>query len=173
MIKKIRRIVLLVLIIFALFITINGGNYRDRKSVKETLAKVTNENSKSTKTFEELNQEYYSQMTEYAKTTEQNVDIKILSQNPNYYKGKSLALFIKPFQVIDDGKEQQVLATIDDATLACTYNTGKIGTRIIENQDILIYGEFSGMTTYTTVSGAKKTIPLISVKYFTASGQID
>ena len=69
----------------------------------------------------------------------------------------SSGLYYSTYRVAVSGDYDQVIYIYVD-----NYGSGR---RILEDDWITIYGEYDGLYSYTTVMGAKKTIPSVKVKY--------
>ena len=95
-----------------------------------------------------------------------------LSRTPGEYKGEYVKFTGYVVQVCSEAESALYYSTYRVATKGKYNNVVYIkvdnygsGSRILEDDRITFYGEFSGLFTYETVMGASVTIPCITVAY--------
>ena len=89
-----------------------------------------------------------------------------IERNPNDFKGKRIKLSGKVIQVSEGWFSTTLRITDNDGnTWYVDYDPDKDASRILENDRVTVYGECTGVTTYTTIFGASVTIPSIDAKY--------
>lgn len=159
--------VFLVLIVIGI---IAGGNdeSNDTKKVSET----SSSNSKNittkvttTRNPEEEKSEFISQC--------QTIGYKEIARNPDNYKGTKAKFVGKVIQV-QEGMFDSVILRVNvtkgeydiwDDTVYVDYTYSKGESKILEDDIITMYGTLKGSKSYTTVLGAKVTIPKLDAKY--------
>lgn len=109
---------------------------------------------------------------EYAEMCE-TIDYETLSRNPDKYKGKDFKFTGEVIQVVESGNGQvdlRINVTKGDYfwsdTIYATVNVPKGRDRILESDIITIYGKCEGLYTYQSVLGAKVSLPLIKIYYY-------
>ena len=119
------------------------------------------------KTSEEVKQDFISSCTFYNYTD--------ISRNPNNYKGRNAKFTGKVIQV-QDVVFDNIIMLVDvnqkeyglwDDTVYVTYKYRENESRILKDDIITMYGKIKGLKSYTTVLGAKVTIPELELKYYT------
>lgn len=142
------------------------------KTEAETKAKTT-QKSKPKETYtvqtpdEELEKVYKKNCSKVA--------YKEIARNPDKYTGQQVKYTGKVSQVIEStwGTSVTLLVNVtkdeygfyDDA-IYVNYTPSSSGEgRVLEEDIITIYGEFEGLTSYTSVLGAKITVPQVSAQY--------
>lgn len=112
-----------------------------------------------TKSPEEIRAEYISDC--------ETVVYKDVERNPGNYEGKTISVKGKVIQV-SEGWFGTVTLRIDtsEGTWYATYKRGSDESRILNGDQITVYGECTGVETYTTVLGAKTTIPALEIEYY-------
>lgn len=87
-----------------------------------------------------------------------------LARYPDVYNGKKVKFNCRVLQVVEETAAR--LATdesgYDDVIYAAGIS-GKLDGRLLEGDEITVYGTADGLVTYTTVLGAEVTIPQIKV----------
>ena len=93
---------------------------------------------------------------------------KDLARNPENFKGIKIVLSGEVIQVMESGKKLELRVNMDgdyDQTVYVKYTLKNGEGRILEGDQINIYGTFEGLKTYTSVLGAEITLPRIDAKY--------
>ncbi len=108
-----------------------------------------------------------ARLAEEAKGYETGITFEQLSRNPNDYINKKVKFTGSILQIIegDTGVNMIRLATdgrYDDIILA-HYLTDIIDVRLLEDDEITIYGVFKGLMSYETVLGSSVTLPYILI----------
>lgn len=90
------------------------------------------------------------------------VQYKDVERNPEQYKGKKIKVSGKVIQVMESGSS--VTLRVSDARDSdniwyVTYKRSENEARILEDDNITLYGECRGVVTYTTILGSSVTIP--------------
>lgn len=96
-----------------------------------------------------------------------SVDYKDVQRNPNNYKEKYIKATGKVIQV-SEGWFNSVTLRVQDSdanTWYVTYTYGDGESKILENDNVTVYGKSTGTTTYTSILGTSITIPSISAVY--------
>lgn len=126
--------------------------------------------------------EITAEITTVADTTEtpqeykdscQAMDYKTIARQPELYEGKNIKVTGEVWQVVEEGDDALYQINIDKTEYGYDYNSSvqiiykeaKNNFRVLEDDIITVYGEYKGIVSYTTVLGAKQSIPQISAKY--------
>lgn len=95
-----------------------------------------------------------------------------LSRYPDDYEGEYVTFYGKVVQICSEASSSLYYSTYRvavsgdyDAVIYIFIDNYGSGKRILEDDWITIYGRYDGLYSYTTVMGAKKTIPSIKVEY--------
>lgn len=94
------------------------------------------------------------------------ITYKQLARTPDDYKGKKVKLTGKVLQVMEGGAETDLRVAINgdyDTVLFATYNPSISSVRILEDDNVTVYGIYTGIRNYQTVLGASKSIPGMSI----------
>lgn len=112
-----------------------------------------------TKSPEEIRAEYISAC--------ETVVYKEVERNPSNYEGQYIAVTGEVIQV-SEGWLNTVTLRIEteDGIWYATYTREDDEPRILEDDIITAYGECTGVETYSTVLGAKMTIPSMEIEYY-------
>lgn len=90
-----------------------------------------------------------------------------LARTPDKYIGKSVKFSGKVVQVIEAGTEVQMRLAVNnnyDTMLYCAVPKSEMnGSRILENDNITIYGMSNGIITYESTLGGKISIPSVLI----------
>ncbi|WP_318653785.1 hypothetical protein [Finegoldia magna] len=90
-----------------------------------------------------------------------------LARTPDKYIGKSVKFSGKVVQVIEAGTEVQMRLAVNnnyDTILYCAVPKSEMnGSRILENDNITIYGMSNGIITYESTLGGKISIPSVLI----------
>lgn len=97
----------------------------------------------------------------------QTVSYSDVARNPSNYDGTKIKITGRVVQVAE-GLFDSVTMRIDCGgnMWYVTYSREEGESRILEGDQIVGYGECSGVTSYTTVLGSQKTIPSMKMKYY-------
>lgn len=150
-------------------------------SVKNETKTETNAETKAHATEKKNNgptEPYEDPLEKLEKIYKENcskVSYKEIARNPDKYTGKQVKFTGEVSQVIESawgtGVTLLVNVTKDeyglyDDTIYVDYTPKSSGEeRILEDDIITIYGDFEGLTSYTSVLGAKITVPQINASY--------
>ena len=102
-----------------------------------------------------------------------NISYEELSRYPDNYKGEKVQFSGYVTQVCSEASSKYTYSTYrvntsgkyDDDVFILIDNYGS-GRRILEDDYISFYGTFDGIYSYTTIFGATRSIPQITVKYW-------
>ena len=163
------------IIIIFLFFAIIG-------SLSDESGETNNSSTNTTTSNKTESNENTSEVLTYEEEilTYSEIDFETLSRNPNEHKGKKFKFTGEVIQVqepsFDNTVELRINITketyeyIDSVTWKDTiYATVEIppdSDRILENDIITIYGTCDGLYSYTSVLGAKISLPKIDIKYW-------
>lgn len=100
-------------------------------------------------------------------------EYKEIARNPNEYIGKAAKFTGKVVQVQESGKSVVLRVNVtkdkynswDDTIYVEYFRKDSNESRILEDDIIKIYGNLSGLKTYTTVLGSQLSVPQITAKY--------
>ncbi|MDO4853940.1 MAG: hypothetical protein Q4A43_00710 [Coriobacteriia bacterium] len=102
-----------------------------------------------------------------------SVGYKSVARNPEKYEGDKIKISGKVLQVSegDYGINTLRVATSGgyENVYLVSYDSSDLSQNIIEDDQVTIWGECTGTTSYTTVMGASLTIPSMDAKYFSIS----
>lgn len=125
----------------------------------DTVQTAAEETEPVSKSPEEIRAEYISGC--------ETVVYKDVERNPSDFEGKYIAVTGEVIQV-SEGWFNSVTLRIknEDGTWYATYTREDDEPRILEDDIITAYGECTGVETYSTVLGAKMTIPAMEIEYY-------
>lgn len=89
-----------------------------------------------------------------------------LARNPDDYEGEKVKFYGKVLQVIEgDGTVQIRLAVNDDydTVLLGEYDSSIVTSRVLEDDEITIYGTSAGLISYESTMGGTITIPAVLI----------
>lgn len=89
-----------------------------------------------------------------------------LARTPDDYQGKKVKFYGKVLQVMEgDGEIQIRLAVNDDydTVLYGAYDSSIVSSRVLEDDEITIYGTSAGLISYDSTMGGKITIPAVLI----------
>ncbi len=165
-----------VIIVFAIIVLVAESGESDSSS---TSSQTSNTQSISENSVEESSSEpeltYEEEIATYSE-----IDFETLSRNPDKHKGEKFKFTGQVIQAQEptfgNTVELRINVTketyeyIDDVTWTDTiYATVEIPDgedRILEDDIITFYGECDGLYSYTSVLGAKVSLPKIVIKYW-------
>lgn len=130
-----------------------------KKIEEEEAAKKKAEEEAAAKKEEE---EKAAREAEEAKGYETGITYDNLARNPDDYEGKKVKFYGKVLQVMEgDGEIQIRLAVNDDydTVLLGGYDASIVTSRVLEDDEITIYGTSVGLISYDSTMGGKITIP--------------
>lgn len=141
---------------------------------EETAASTTEADTPSTtETTAEVTTEAKTETPEEYKNSCQSMDYKTIARQPELYEGMNIKVTGEVWQVVEEGDDALYQINIDKTEYGYDYNSSvqiiykdaKNNFRVLEDDIITVYGEYKGIVSYTTVLGAKQSIPQISAKY--------
>lgn len=98
------------------------------------------------------------------------VQYKDVERNPSQYKGERIKVTGNVIQVTEGWFSTVTLRVNESGTTNTWYITYKRSNdtepRILENDRITLYGECTGVESYTSVIGSKITLPAMDAKYY-------
>ena len=101
-----------------------------------------------------------------------SVDYKKLARNPGKYEGRRIKFSGRVLQVQESGGGYLPVTVLRVATKGRWDNViyvriyGKMNSRILEGDKVTLWGEYTGVYTYTSVLGAGITIPSMTAEYY-------
>ncbi len=135
-----------------------------RQIEEEEAARKAEEEEEAARIAEE---ERLAREEEEAKGYETGISYDELARTPDDFKGKKVKFYGKVVQVMEgDGKVQIRLAVDDDydTILYCEYSSDIVSSRVLEDDEITIYGVSAGLLTYQSTMGGNITIPAVLVE---------
>ena len=130
-----------------------------KKIEEEEAAKKKAEEEEKAKKEEE---EKAAREAEEAKGYETGITYDNLARTPDDYKGKKVKFYGKVIQVIEDDSEIQIRLAVNDdydTILLGGYDSSIVSSRVLEDDEITIYGTSIGLISYDSTMGGKITIP--------------
>lgn len=137
----------------------------ERIKAEEAAKKAKEEADKAE--AEKIAQEEAERLAEEAKGYETGITYNDLARSPEEYKGKKVKFTGNILQIINEetyvsdarmstnGKYEDVIYII--------YETKSLGVRLLEDDNVTIYGTADELLKYTTVAGTTMTIPKVIV----------
>lgn len=142
------------------------------KAGKTAKVKIIYENASTTLSVKCTSKTKAQKKAEYKQKCK-TVGYKSVARNPEKYEGKKIKISGKVLQVSegDYGINTLRVATSGgyDNVYLVSYDSSDLSQNIIEDDQVTIWGECTGTTSYTTVMGASLTIPSMDAKYFSIS----
>ncbi|MBD5130603.1 MAG: PCRF domain-containing protein [Ruminococcaceae bacterium] len=145
---------------------------KDRIEAEETQRQAQEEADRlaaerEAKEEEERKAEEEARFAEEAKGYETGITFEQLARNPDDYRDKKVKFTGSVLQVIEGeyGSNSIRLATdggYDDVILA-NYSTDIIDFRLLEDDEITIYGVSKGLKSYETIMGSSVTLPYVLI----------
>lgn len=111
-------------------------------------------------------QEEAERLEEEAKGYETGITFEDISRSPDTYKGKKVKFTGTILQIIEGYVYNEARMSTNgkyDDVIYINYNTSIIDVRLLQNDEITVYGTFSGLYTYETIVGGSVTLPKINV----------
>ena len=87
-----------------------------------------------------------------------------LARTPDAYEGEKVKFYGQVIQMIYDPTETQIRFAINgnyDQVLYCAYDPSIVSSRVLENDNITIYGVSLGLFSYQSTMGGQITIPAV------------
>ncbi len=112
---------------------------------------------------------------EEAKGYETGITFDDISRSPEKYKGKKVKFSGYVLQVIEGYVTNSIRMSTNgryDDVILVDYKTSLVDVRLLEGDEVVVYGAFSGMETYTTVMGSSVTVPLVNADIMSLDGEI-
>ena len=103
---------------------------------------------------------------EEARGYETGISYDQLARTPDDYEGKKCKFTGKVLQVMESDGVAAIRLAVNsnyDTVLYCVYNSSLTSSRILEDDQITVYGTSSGIYTYTSTMGAAISIPSMVV----------
>ncbi|MFD1399590.1 hypothetical protein ACFQ41_09760 [Lacticaseibacillus suilingensis] len=103
---------------------------------------------------------------EERKGYETGITYSQLARTPDSYVGKKVKFSGEVAQVMEDGDTVQARLAVNgdyDNMLLCEWSTSTVSSRVLEDDQITIYGLSEGLITYESTLGGDITIPSVSV----------
>lgn len=125
----------------------------------EAQKKIEEEEAKKKKQEEE---EAKKKEEEEKKGYNTGITYKQLARTPDDYIGKKIKFKGKVLQVVDGTDEVHIRLAVNgsyDTVLYCAYDPSLLSFRILEDDQITVYGTSYGIYSYTATSGATISIP--------------
>lgn len=167
-----------VIIVFVLLIIISsfGGNDDSDTSTSDSSNSIsTSEATTKETTTKETTTEIPSMSKEELEESCKEIPYKDLARDPDNYKGELVKFTGEVVQVIESSfgaNEYRVAVTKDeygyydyDNIIYLTYSLKDGESRILEDDIIVFYGTYTGLTSYTSTLGGKITIPAVDGEY--------
>lgn len=89
-----------------------------------------------------------------------------LARTPDKYKDEKVKFYGKIIQVVEDESMVTLRMAINsdyDKVILLAYNPNIVSSRVLENDNITIYGVSNGVYTYQSTMGGNITVPLVIV----------
>lgn len=93
---------------------------------------------------------------------------KMISRNPEKYKGQKVKFSGNVLQIIEGTASNDIRMSTNgnyDDVIYATYDTSILDFRLLEDDHITIYGTFVEMLTYETIFGESITLPGIYIEF--------
>ena len=135
-----------------------------RKLEEEEAARKAAEEEAAQKAAEE---EAARKAEEEAKGYETGITYDQLARTPDDYMGKKVKFYGKVLQVIEGDDTVQIRLAVNDnydTVLLGEYDSSIVSSRVLEDDEITIYGTSAGVISYESTMGGKITIPGVLVE---------
>lgn len=116
---------------------------------------------------EKLDEEAAAKAAEEAKGYETGITYDQLARTPDDYMGKKVKFSGKVIQVIEGDDSVQIRLAVDnnyDTILLGEYTTSTVSSRVLDDDQITIYGTSVGTISYQSTMGGKITIPGVYIE---------
>lgn len=120
-------------------------------------------------------QEEVARQEEEAKGYETGITFDDISRTPEKYKGKKVKFSGYVLQVIEGYTINSIRMSTDGRysdVILVDYKTSLVDVRLLEGDEVVVYGTFSDMETYTTVMGSSVTVPLVNADIISLDDEI-
>ena len=134
-----------------------------KKIEEEEAAKKKAEEEEAARKEEE---EKAAREAEEAKGYETGITYEELARTPDDYKGKKVKFSGKVLQVLEGDDSVQIRLAVNDdydTVLFGEYDSTIVSSRVLEDDEITIYGISYGLISYDSTMGGKITIPAVSI----------
>ncbi len=111
-------------------------------------------------------EEEAARQAEEAKGYETGITYDQLARTPDEYEGKKIKFSGKVLQVLEGSGIVHVRLAVNsdyDTILYCEYSQDIVTSRVLENDQITVYGTSLGLYSYESTMGAAITIPAVTV----------
>lgn len=137
---------------------------QEKKAMEEAAAaqKAAEEAAAAQKAAEEE----AARAAEEAKGYETGITYEQLARTPDDFKGKKIKFYGKVVQVLEGGSTVQIRLAVNDdydTILFGEYLSSIVSSRILEDDEITIYGTSVGTVSYQSTLGGTITIPGVSI----------
>lgn len=153
-----------------LILIIAGDKLSQSSTAREDWAEYESKVAVESESAENYKQ---AQEADYKKSCK-TVSYEDIARNPNEYDGSQIKVTGKVTQVsegvLSSANTYLVSVTRNEYdfwedNVYVTYTPAENESRILEDDIVTFYGEYSGVTTYVSVLGSKVTVPALSAKY--------
>ena len=130
---------------------------------EEEAAKKAAEEEEAARLAEE---EKAAREAEEAKGYETGITYEDLARTPDDFKGKKVKFTGKVLQVLEGDDSVQIRLAVNDdydTVLFGEYESTIVSSRVLEDDEITIYGTSYGLISYDSTMGGKITIPAVSI----------
>ena len=130
---------------------------------EEEAAKKAAEEEEAARLAEE---EKAAREAEEAKGYETGITYEDLARTPDDFKGKKVKFKGKVLQVLEGDDSVQIRLAVNDdydTVLFGEYESTIVSSRVLEDDEITIYGTSYGLISYDSTMGGKITIPAVSI----------
>lgn len=121
-------------------------------------------------------QEEAAQKAEEAKGYETGITFENISRSPDKYKGKKVKFSGYVLQVIEGYSTNSIRMSTNgryDDVILVEYKPDIIDVRLLEDDELVVYGTFLSMKSYTTVVNSTVTVPAIKADIISLDGEIN
>ena len=130
---------------------------------EEEAAKKAAEEEEAARLAEE---EKAAREAEEAKGYETGITYEYIARTPDDFKGKKVKFTGKVLQVLEGDDSVQIRLAVNDdydTVLFGEYESTIVSSRVLEDDEITIYGTSYGLISYDSTMGGKITIPAVSI----------
>lgn len=137
---------------------------QEKKAIEE--AEAAKKAEEEAAAAQKAAEEEAARLAEEAKGYETGITYDQLARTPDDFLGKKVKFYGKVLQVIEDGSTVQIRLAVNDdydTVLLGEYDSSIVSSRILEDDEITIYGTSIGTITYQSTMGGNITIPGITI----------
>jgi len=137
------------------------------KAEAEAAAKAEEEAAAAAKKAEEEAAAAAAKAEEEAKGYETGITYDQLARTPDDYMDKKVKFYGTVVQVMEGDGEVQIRLAVDDdydTILYGAYDSSIVSSRVLEDDEITIYGVSKGLLTYESTMGGNITIPAVLIE---------